>query len=142
MRPPEHQAHIHETALPTLEQVGIPQFDEEHMRLLELLHMTAAAARDHHNSTELREALAEILTYSLTHFSEEENVMAEAGYPELPAHRREHEKIMEQLQKHLHEYQRDPWRVAIEVINLLEEWIQKHIAEFDVPYGRFLTKNF
>lgn len=118
--------------------VGVPRMDEEHIRLAELLQAATLAAHDHVHPQMLRESLSQIFAYALMHFSEEENLMAEAGFPGLAAHRREHEKLMERLQTPLNLYELDPHRTALDIVDLLETWMHEHIAQFDVPYGRFL----
>ncbi len=140
MSVPESKSTIVEKKLP-LETVGVQRFDEEHIRLVQLLQGTTEAVQGHVNPVMLRQALSEILAYSITHFSEEENFMAEIGYPGLPEHRIAHQKIMEQLQSSLHRFEHDPWRVALEIVNLLEAWLEQHIPEFDVPYGDYLRQD-
>ena len=124
-----------------MDVVGVQRFDDEHIRLMELLQNTTDAVHDHANAVDLRESLSQVFAYAITHFSEEENFMAEIGYPGLPKHRHEHQQIMERLQQQLHRYEHDPWRVALEIVNVLEFWLNEHITNCDVPYGDYLRQN-
>lgn len=120
------------------ERVGIRPFDDEHVRLAELLQAATLAAHDHVHPQVLREELSSIFGYALMHFSEEEYVMGVAKYPGLAAHRAEHAKIMERLQYQLTNYDSDPTRVALDIVDMLELWLHDHIIRFDVDYGRYL----
>ena len=57
------------------ETVGVAPFDDEHVRLAELLQAATLAAHDHVHPQILREELSAIFAYALMHFSEEEYVM-------------------------------------------------------------------
>jgi hemerythrin-like metal-binding protein len=120
------------------ERVGVAPFDDEHVRLAELLQAATLAAHDDVDPQVLREELSAIFAYALMHFSEEEYVMKVAKYPGLAIHRLEHGKIMERLQRQLTEYDSEPKRVALDIVDILELWLHDHIVRFDVDYGRFL----
>ena len=121
-----------------LEHIGIRRFDEEHIRLAELLQAATLAAHDHVDPNLLREELSSIFGYALMHFSEEEQVMAAAHFPGLAAHRLEHGKILERIQRQLATYDSDPWRVTLDIVDMLELWMHDHLNRFDADYGRFL----
>jgi hemerythrin len=131
----EIQAAIH-----CNERVGIDRLDAEHIRLAELLQAATLAAHDHLEPQMLREQLSSIFAYALMHFSEEENVMASANFPGLVEHRAEHGKILERLQCQLANYDHEPWRVTLDIVDMLEMWMHDHLRRFDAEYGRFLRR--
>ena len=122
---------------------GVPaRFDEEHIRLAELLQAATLAAHDHTDPQILREELSSIFGYALMHFSEEEKVMASAGFPGLAAHREDHCKILRRLQDQLARYDSEPWQVTLDIVDMLELWMHDHVKRVDAEYMRFLSNKF
>ena len=119
-----------------------PRFDEEHIRLAELLQAATLAAHDHTDPQILREELSSIFGYALMHFSEEENAMASANFPGLAAHREEHCKILRRLQEQLAHYDSEPWRVTLDIVDMLELWMHDHVKRVDAEYMRYMNNAF
>lgn len=120
--------------------VGVPRLDDHHRRLIELANQlgTAIAAGDTERTTGA--VLGELIRYVYYHFGEEERLMEEAGYAELPAHR-QHHKIMAEHVRGLEErFDRDPGAVlTAELQSYLADWLLNHIRSEDAQYRAALS---
>ena len=54
-----------------------------------------------------REALDELVDYTKTHFTYEEGLMEQNGYPDFDSHKAQHKQMIEKVGEVLAEYERD-----------------------------------
>lgn len=122
--------------------VGVEQIDREHRRLFDIAARTydslgadAAAGRDM-----IRQAVAELIDYTATHFASEEGLMATAGYPELDAHRDQHEHLLTRVRDMEMRVEIDDPTVAFDLTHFLYRWLVEHIETSDRKFGLFLQE--
>lgn len=77
-------------------KTGIPSIDQVHLRLIELVERIAALSRAH-DTLRIVPALEELHRIQADHFSEEEQIMEENGFPFLKYHKTAHLEIMRNL---------------------------------------------
>lgn len=119
--------------------VGVEQVDREHKRLFDIAARTydnlgadAASAQD-----QIRTAVAELIDYTVTHFANEEGLMAAAGYPGLEAHRIQHEHLLTRVRDMEMRVEIDDPTVAIDLTHFLYRWLVEHIETSDRKFGQF-----
>ena len=82
--------------------------------------------------------LDELLSYAAFHFEFEERLMAHADYPQLEAHRREHQGFVNWINEYRDEYVKFGKRALGEpVLAFLKDWLSHHILEEDRHYCEF-----
>jgi len=117
--------------------VGAAALDADHQHLFALTNEVLAAMLDGRGSSVVKAALTELETYTRQHFSREEALLVETGYPEAEAHRASHAHLLTQLEKiRAMAGEGQPDRVA----RFLQSWILDHILVADMDYARFLRK--
>lgn len=107
-------------------EVGIAVVDAQHRRLIEIankMHGLRTSPKRWHG------ALEDLMAYAQYHFSLEERLMAEAGFPGLEAHRQAHEALAEEVTRLWHE--RDTVTPE-QVLELLVSWVLTHILTCDM----------
>ncbi len=148
--------------------LGIPSVDAEHQALAEVLDRIArlTGAMDQLSADFLmadsptladclgREAetlcedhvfegalelLEELEQRAADHFSSEEGLMAEAGYPELGTHRTEHMLLMAELAGFIREVREDHKCLHQCELVALKGWFFGHIALADKAFGEFFS---
>ena len=120
--------------------VGIDSIDEQHKRLINLINQLQTAV-DYSTGEEFeREALDELVDYTKTHFSYEEDLMEKYGYPEFEPHKAQHGRMIQQVEKVLAEYETDQDRAMRHALNFLKEWLINHINGTDKEYSDFLIE--
>lgn len=118
--------------------VGIDSIDQQHKKLLNLINQLQTAV-DYSTGEEFeREALDELVDYTKTHFSYEEGLMEQHGYPDFEPHKAQHAKMIQKVEEVLSEYQQDHDKAMMNAIGFLKDWLVNHINGTDKEYSEFL----
>lgn len=118
--------------------VGLDSIDTQHKKLLNLINQLQTAV-DYSTGEEFeREALDELVDYTKTHFSYEEGLMKDNGYPDYGAHKAQHEKMVKRVEEVLSEYEKDQHTAMANSAAFLKEWLITHINGTDKLYSEFL----
>jgi len=118
--------------------VGIDSIDQQHKKLLNLINQLQTAV--HHSTGEEfeREALDALVDYTRTHFSYEEGLMEDNGYPDFEPHKEQHKAMVKEVEKVLAEYQQDQDTAMANAVEYLKNWLINHINGTDKQYSKFL----
>lgn len=121
--------------------VGIEQVDREHRKLIEIAgKVYDNLAHDDAATIEAtRNAVRELIDYTVTHFASEEALMAAAGYPDLAAHRELHRHLLKQVHDMEMRVAFGERYVPIELSHFLYNWLTKHIQADDRKFGEFMA---
>ena len=119
-------------------ETGVERFDEEHKKLIRLVRDLQEEFFAGKGGEVLGEVLNELVDYARTHFVAEEGEMEACRYPDLIAHRAEHEKFMKKVDEFKKGYVAGTETITMEVLNFLQEWVAAHIMEVDKRYGPYL----
>ncbi|HYD31505.1 MAG TPA: bacteriohemerythrin [Azospirillaceae bacterium] len=120
--------------------VGVQQFDDEHKRLVAMLNDLFDAVQAGKGKDVLGKILDGLIDYTKKHFANEEQHFTKFAYPDLAAHKKEHEDLAKQVldvQKKYHAG--NTATLSMEVMNFLKNWLVKHIQGTDKKYGPFLN---
>ncbi len=118
--------------------VGIESIDMQHRKLLNLINSLQTAVNYSTGDVFEQEALDELVDYTKTHFSYEEALMEEHGYPDFTTHRAEHELMISRVDSVLKEYREDKDTAMQNAIDFLKDWLINHINGTDKQYSEFL----
>lgn len=77
--------------------VGVPEVDHEHRELIRLINSLHDALEQPQSAVRVRAALEEIHVAISAHFALEEKDMQSWGYPGYPEHKRDHERLLDEL---------------------------------------------
>lgn len=110
-------------------KISIPQVDEEHKRLFALVKALELKT--------VERTIEELLEYVVTHFSNEQALMEQSGYPAFE----QHLKLHEEFGAHVAEFLggSDSWteeRVQ-ELRRFLNKWLIGHIMTHDLRFGKW-----
>ncbi|HLN24475.1 MAG TPA: hemerythrin family protein [Patescibacteria group bacterium] len=112
--------------------VGIPALDDDHKTLIDMLGRIFAVCRAEGNHVQLSLLIDKMLDHVHHHFDHEEEIMADARYPDLHRHLDEHAKLFIQLSEVLHAIRNDPAHGANEDIRaFLRTMLFNHIEHDD-----------
>lgn len=121
--------------------VGVTVLDKHHRRLFEILNELFTLMDKGSEDGPILHVIDELLDYTHYHFEEEENIMAEIGYPELEQHRQLHKELIDLLKGFASEAQNGmAIFVAIKVANAGLEWLKSHILSVDHKYSEFIKQ--
>jgi hemerythrin len=119
---------------------GIKLIDARHMRLFETVNRLLDACDQGRGQEELEKSLAFLINYTVKHFSEEEALQKQYGYPDFQKHYRIHEnfkKTVGEFAKELNS--RGPSQAMLEQIKIkVGGWLITHVKSEDIKMAAFL----
>lgn len=118
--------------------VNIREIDDQHKKLIGMVGQLHDAMRQGKGKQALDEVLRNLIQYTRTHFATEERLMKVNGYPEYETHKAKHDSMTQKVANIYREYQEGKATISLEVMNFLENWVDKHIMGTDMQYGPFL----
>ncbi len=130
--------------LPTKFRIGIEEMDTQHAYWIHLIEEFRAVGSehllDHAGISAARHALEELLRYTKSHFSSEEQFLAKHQYPNLEQHKKQHRELEATVQKLLDELNGHTAHHSTPLkLNLFATiWLMDHIAKDDVDYAQFI----
>jgi len=125
--------------------VGIEKIDKQHKRLFEVINRLYYS-RGNKTHAVLGETIQELIDYTKTHFTDEEQLMHKNGYRDYEAHKKKHESFIEKVKKFNNEYQKvgddllEEYSLITEVLLFLKTWLCDHILVVDKEYIPLLIK--
>jgi len=121
--------------------VGIDEIDNHHKKLIQLINDLGQGLIQGKNGETVARVIDEVDDYARYHFSAEERLMEETGYPDLSVHREIHQNFVEQITLIRSEFSTEPRMVGVKLLNYLRSWIVSHIQGDDQKYIPHITKN-
>lgn len=121
-------------------RIGIPEIDNEHHKLFEIINETLAMLR--HNPENIREIAhavhEDLMHYAMTHFAHEEAYMERTNDPELARQKKEHAAFIEKMSSYdLDALPDDVLSDTLtELLKFLTRWLYKHILNSDTMIGK------
>ncbi len=111
---------------------GIEVIDKQHRRIVDYIN-ELNTANETNDIAAVNQVLNELVDYTLSHFSFEEELQEKANYPFFKAHKRVHEMFT----KRIADFQRRAKageNVAPEILSMLKIWLVNHIKGDDADY--------
>jgi hemerythrin len=115
---------------------GIDVIDNQHKRIVGYINQLEDT-REHHSMEEVGEVLDELVDYTLSHFTFEESLMEEAGYPFIKAHKRVHELFIRRVSDYMQRFKMGE-DITEELHNTLKAWLINHIRNDDNDYSEIV----
>jgi len=119
--------------------VKVKRFDEDHQLLFAIINELHDGMKAGRGKEVLHDVLTKLLRYTERHFTAEEAVMKELGYPGLPAQIDQHRKFTSKIKEVADQYKAGTIGLSIEVLNFLTQWLSQHIVAADKQYGDFMN---
>ncbi len=117
--------------------LGIREVDFQHKRLVDIVNGLQTALRDGQPKEIVCNFLAVMEEYSRNHFSYEEDLMLNWGYPGYNEKKRKHENFIRQLRVLSNEYRLGNMSVSVNTLNFLRDWLNHHIIDEDKDYSPY-----
>jgi hemerythrin len=124
---------------PTL-SVNVGIFDKQHMKLVEMVNNLHDGMKSANAKEILGGIINELVDYTTTHITEEEQLMTEQNYDGLADHHAEHAKFVLQIRNLKQQYLSGQTILTIGVMMFIKDWLVKHILGHDKKLGIFLNE--
>lgn len=117
--------------------VGIASIDAQHKQLVELINKLHEAMMKGSSKAIIKDVIAELMNYTKTHFTYEEELMQKFSYGDYETHKKTHASFVERVFDFQEKYLKGEILLSIDIINFLRDWLIKHISGTDKKYTDF-----
>lgn len=119
-------------------ETRIPHIDEQHRGLVKLINDLDQSLQEGTAGLLVSNVLQELMRYVKDHFEDEEQFMLRHAFPDLPAHRKEHDLFVTRL-KDIHANFLDGDALSSNILDFLKGWLVHHIRGTDQVYVAFIN---
>jgi hemerythrin len=88
--------------------------------------------------TVLEQSLAQLVDYTKSHFAAEEQFMGKYRYPEIVAHKAQHDQLTSQVIELQRKFRSGEPTLTISLMVFLKNWLEHHIAGSDQQYSVYI----
>ncbi|MBU6995717.1 bacteriohemerythrin [Ferrovum myxofaciens] len=117
-------------------EIGNPLIDTEHRLLIMLFRKLDVAIKSAEPEATIMRILLEVKKFADFHFTSEENLMHEVGYPDTAAHEEIHSALLAQLEVMIGRVSKKR-EMPDDLLYFPNEWILQHIAQEDQKIADF-----
>lgn len=124
--------------------IGVPEIDNEHKTLFELIAKTDATLQSGDGSiSEAMSLLNELKLYAKNHFAHEEAYMEKIHDAELVRQKKEHATFIEKVNSYSFAdvTNENAKAIMLELLEYLSKWLMGHILGSDILIGHFKAEN-
>jgi len=118
--------------------VKIPTIDDQHKKLIGMINDFYDSFKSGRNKEQLVELVIGLKDYTSYHFSTEEGLLTQHGYPGFGSHKEQHVAFVEKVNDFQQRMESGKLVVSLEVTNFLKDWLSNHIKKTDQEYSSFL----
>ncbi|MBW8886475.1 MAG: hemerythrin family protein [Fibrobacteres bacterium] len=118
--------------------VGVPDIDGQHKGLMCAMHeYYLCQSNEEHDQA--RGALGRLLTLTVNHFQDEEELMRQARFPHIKDHMRTHRELLHVMDGLARKYLKAPnTATAGRLCNFFRVWLTRHILGDDKKYVPYI----
>lgn len=123
-------------------QMNIRVIDNDHMMLIDIVNALSDGLLKQADQEHIAEHLSALAHYVEDHFQREEGFLADAGYPHLDTHMKQHQKLAHTVYDLIDINRNDPQKLhKPEIQDFLKTWLTDHILKCDMHYAPYLRGN-
>jgi len=120
--------------------VGVESIDHDHKKLINLINTLQTAVMYPSGESYERQALKEVVDYTIYHFKREEELMKECEYPDFETHKKTHIAMIEKINGFMEAYEQNSEGAICDLTRFLKVWLIEHIAGTDQQYMPYMEK--
>lgn len=125
--------------------VEISEIDDQHKNLLrigrDLVNVLETSTDGLDQYDEIKNLLQELHSYTVYHFTSEEELMEKANFIDLPSHRFQHKLFVKKLEEvDLDEIDQDQSGYTMDLLDFIANWITNHILKIDTQYAPIVKR--
>lgn len=117
--------------------MDIPQVDEQHGRLVEMLNNLNEVIEEKWDESEVFKIVDDFVAYTHYHFGDEEKLMREEAYPHLEEHAQIHRAFVQQVEKTIVQYSGTKF-LRFKFFQIGMNILMNHIETEDYKFSQFL----
>jgi len=119
--------------------INVKEMDDQHKKLADIINEFDNAVQAREEEDILKITLENLMDYTETHFTREEELMMQHKYPAFDVHKEEHNSLTHEVIALYKMYKNDDKDTATKIAFLLGHWLLDHIMKEDKKYGAYLN---
>jgi hemerythrin len=120
-------------------ETSISEVDHEHKQLVELINRLHGQLQGDTSKETVSRFLGEVFARISAHFALEETVMRKHRYDDYPAHKSEHEALLDEIRDIMDDYEAGAYTAADQALaTTVRDWFVNHFKTRDARLHRML----
>ncbi|MBI5307325.1 MAG: hemerythrin family protein [Planctomycetes bacterium] len=119
--------------------VNVKEIDAHHKKLIGLINQLHDSMLEGKGKEASGKILSALVDYTASHFTYEEKLFKQYGYPEYDAHRKDHEDLIRQVKDFKSQFDKGTLGLTLKLMTFLKDWLNNHILGTDKKYVVFLN---
>jgi hemerythrin len=112
--------------------IGIDVIDNQHRQILDYIN-ALEQVKNTGQRDKIKDVLEDLIDYTQSHFSFEENLLEQVSYQYLPSHRGIHDLFVKRLNDYRLKFEKGE-SIEKDLYRLLSKWLINHIQHDDQDY--------
>ncbi|MDX2151937.1 MAG: bacteriohemerythrin [Bryobacteraceae bacterium] len=112
-------------------ETALPQVDQEHRKLVDMVNRLHAAMVAGKVKEEIQIVLNDLLAYAGQHFGNEERLMQRSSFPGYAQHKQQHDEFATKVRDFVEQHNRGRSSVSVQLLQFLGKWLVEHIQNSD-----------
>lgn len=121
--------------------VNVLEIDTQHQHLVKMLNTLNDAMKARKGKAVMGKIIEGLIEYAATHFATEEKYFDQFSFTGAFAHKKEHQKFVNQVQGFKKGFDADELILSLDVLDFLKTWLVNHIKGSDKNYSRCFNEN-
>ena len=118
--------------------IGVKAMDDQHSILMDTLNDLRLALIQGSGREHVNEGLNRLIEFTRMHFTNEERLLEQHGFPGIEEHRNAHQRLLVQIEDVAARAQHNEHQ-AQSLLQFLREWYLDHVEKLDQQYGAWLN---
>ena len=120
--------------------VGVKEIDNQHIELFKRVSNLLEACNQGKGKENVREVIAFLEKYVISHFGTEERYMKNYQYPDYISHKKQHDVFVNSFADLKNQFEKEGAGLHIVILTnrLVVDWLTDHIKKVDKLLGAFL----
>jgi hemerythrin len=120
--------------------VKVREIDLQHEKLIGMINELNEAMKSGKGKESLGKIINGLISYTATHFKQEERYFDKFKYPDTANHKKEHVAFVKKVTEFKEGFEKKDLAVTMEVMNFLSDWLRNHIKGTDKKYSKFFNE--
>ncbi len=117
--------------------VGIPKIDEQHKELIQMLNAAQSLGIKAFSKSDTEKTLDFLGDYVIKHFSDEESLQRQSGYPKYGWHKTQHKNFIDEFTRLKLDFIANgaSAKFTLNLNKSVIDWVIRHIKSADKEFG-------
>ena len=120
--------------------VGVEKLDDQHKQIFEAINELYIGILALQTPDAAEHAINELLKHAEQHFADEEEHMESIRFPDLEAHKLEHQEFRDKVVDLIAASASDR-EFSVELLRFSKKWLEDHMLETDMKYSQVALKS-